>query len=62
MDNQKYTMSERLKIIDRSRYIVIVKNEKHLKNNDVYVPIFKNGKKVYIVSYDERQKGMKEHE
>ena len=32
MDNQKYTMSERLKIIDRSRYIVIVKNEKHLKN------------------------------
>lgn len=59
MNNKQYSMSERLKIIDRSRYIIIVRNEKHLKENDVYIPIFKNGKKVYIVSYDKRQRGMR---
>ena len=45
-----YTMNERLKIIDRSRYIKIVKNKKYLTENDIYVPIKKNGKTVYIVA------------
>ncbi len=49
-EEKKYTMSEKLKIIDRSRYIRIVKNEKDLTENDIYVPIKKNGKTVYIVA------------
>jgi hypothetical protein len=48
-EGKKYTMNEKLRIIDRSRYIKIVKNEKDLTENDIYVPIKKNGKTVYIV-------------
>ncbi len=50
MEGKKYTLTEKLKIIDRSRYIRIVKREKDLSENDIYVPIKKNGKKVYIVA------------
>ena len=53
---EEYSMSKRLKILNRSRYIIIVKNKKHLKDNDVYVPIYRDGKKVYIVSYDHRKR------
>ena len=38
MDNnegKKYTMNKKLKIIDRSRYIKIVKNKKDLTENDI---------------------------
>ncbi|WP_175266947.1 hypothetical protein [Acidiplasma cupricumulans] len=41
---KKYTMNEKLKIIDRSRYIKIIKNEKDLTENDIYVPIKKMAK------------------
>ena len=46
----QYTVKEKLRIIGRSRYIRIVKNEKYLGENDIYLPIKKNGKRVYIVA------------
>ena len=49
-EEKKYTINEKLKIIDRSRYIRIVRNKKNLTENDIYVPIKKNGKIVYIVA------------
>ncbi|SIM62288.1 hypothetical protein [Cuniculiplasma divulgatum] len=50
MERKQYTANEKLKIINRSRYIKIVKSEKDLKENDIFVQIKKNGKKVYIVA------------
>jgi hypothetical protein len=51
--NKKYTVDERLKILDNSRYIRIVKNLKDLTEDDVYIPIKKRGKTVYIVAEKE---------
>ncbi len=49
-EKKKYTTSEKLKIIDRSRYIKIVKKKEDLGPDDVYIPIKKDGKTVYIVA------------
>ena len=51
--NKKYTVDERLKILDNSRYIRIVKNLKDLTEDDVYIQTKKGGKTVYIVAEKE---------
>jgi len=56
MEN-KYTNIEKLKIIERSKYIKIVKKKEELKQDDVYIPIKKDGKiKWYIVAVNERDR------
>ena len=45
-----YNTTDKLIILSRCRYIRIVKNKNKLKENDVYIPIKKNGKVVYIVA------------
>jgi len=50
---KKYTNIEKLKIIERSKYIKIVnvKKKEELKPDDVYIPIKKDGKiKWYVVA------------
>jgi len=54
---KKYTNIEKLKIIDRSKYIKIVKKKEDLKPDDVYIPITKDGKiKWYVVAVNERNR------
>jgi hypothetical protein len=57
MEN-KYTDIEKLKIIERSKYIKIVKKKEELKPDDVYISIKKDGKiKWYVVAVnDERNR------
>lgn len=43
-------MNESFKIIGRCRYIKIVKSKKYLSEDDIYIPVKKNGKLVYIVA------------
>lgn len=56
MKNKKITIPEftitpeKLRILDRTKYIKIVKNKQKLKNTDVYIPIRKNNKIVYVVA------------
>jgi hypothetical protein len=51
-EEKKYTNIEKLKIIDRSKYIKIVKKKEDLEPDDVYIPIKKDGKTVYIVAQE----------
>jgi len=54
---KKYTNIEKLKILDRSKYIKIVKKKEDLKPDDVYIPITKDGKiKWYVVAVNERNR------
>jgi len=56
---KKYTNIEKLKIIERSKYIKIVnvKKKEELKPDDVYIPIKKGGKiRWYIVAVNERNR------
>ncbi len=46
---KKYTTEEKLKIINNSRYIKIVKDKKELKQDSIYLPIRRNGQLAYIV-------------
>ena len=57
---KKYTDIEKLKIIERSKYIKIVKKKEELKPDDVYIPIKKDGKiRWYIVAVNEREEQVK---
>jgi hypothetical protein len=56
MKNKKITIPEftitpeKLRTLDRTKYIKIIKNKQKLKNTDVYIPIRKNNKIVYVVA------------
>ena len=47
---KKYTLDEKLKIINNSPYIKIVRKAEKLKDEDVYISIKRKGKTVYIVA------------
>ncbi len=48
--DKEYTWDERLKILENSKCIRIVKHPRH---DDVYVPIEENGRTVYVVAEKE---------
>ena len=46
----KYTLDEKLQIINKSPYIKIVTKFKKLKDDDVYVAVKRRGKMIYVVA------------
>ena len=52
-ERKEYTLDDRLKIVERSKYIRIVKNKKDLKDDDIFIPIKEKGKTVYMVAVKE---------